>query len=111
MEEIAAVYARSLFEVARDQDKLDAVREQLGQFTDALSETRDLQVFFFSPYFSTAEKEEGLERVVTDADPAEGADGGAAVTAQLPDFVHTKGTAFLLYPGRTMLEALSRPPP
>src|SRR4051794_6769125 len=69
MEEIAAVYARSLFEVARDQDKLDAVREQLGQFADALSETRDLQVFFFSPYFSTAEKEEGLERVVTDADP------------------------------------------
>jgi F-type H+-transporting ATPase subunit delta len=69
MEEIAAVYARSLFEVARDQDKLDAVREQLGEFADALSETRDLQVFFFSPYFSTKEKEDGLERVVTDADP------------------------------------------
>jgi F-type H+-transporting ATPase subunit delta len=69
MEEIAAVYARSLFEVARDQDKLDAVREQLGAFSDALSETRDLQVFFFSPYFSTKEKEDGLERVVTDADP------------------------------------------
>jgi F-type H+-transporting ATPase subunit delta len=69
MEEIAAVYARSLFEVASEQDKLDDVREQLGAFTDALAETRDLQVFFFSPYFSTAEKEEGLERVVTDADP------------------------------------------
>ena len=69
MEEIAAVYARSLFEVAKEQDKLDDVREQLGAFADALAETRDLQVFFFSPYFSTAEKEEGLERVVTDADP------------------------------------------
>jgi ATP synthase F1 delta subunit len=69
MEEIAAVYARSLFEVARDQDKLDAVRDQLGEFADALSETRDLQVFFFSPYFSTAEKEDGLDRVVSDADP------------------------------------------
>jgi ATP synthase F1 delta subunit len=69
MEEIAAVYARSLFEVARDQDKLDAVREQLGDFAGALSETRDLQVFFFSPYFSTKEKEDGLERVVSDADP------------------------------------------
>jgi len=69
MEEIAAVYARSLFEVAVDQDKLDDVRDQLGAFTDALSETRDLQVFFFSPYFSTAEKEDGLERVVSDADP------------------------------------------
>jgi F-type H+-transporting ATPase subunit delta len=69
MEEIAAVYARSLFEVAKDQDKLDDVRDQLGAFTDALSETRDLQVFFFSPYFSTAEKKDGLERVVSDADP------------------------------------------
>jgi ATP synthase F1 delta subunit len=70
MEEIAAVYARSLFEVAQEQDKLDLVRDQLGAFADALSETRELQVFFFSPYFSTKEKEEGLERVVSDADPA-----------------------------------------
>ena len=70
MEEIAAVYARSLFEVAKEQDKLDLVRDQLGAFADALNETRDLQVFFFSPYFSTAEKEDGLDRVVSDADPA-----------------------------------------
>ena len=70
MEEIAAVYARSLFEVAKEQDKLDAVREQLGAFADALSETRELQVFFFSPYFSTQEKEDGLERAVSDVDPA-----------------------------------------
>jgi F-type H+-transporting ATPase subunit delta len=69
MEEIAAVYARSLFEVAKEQDKLDLVRDQLGQFADALSETRELQVFFFSPYFSTQEKEQGLERAVTDVDP------------------------------------------
>jgi F-type H+-transporting ATPase subunit delta len=70
MEEIASVYARALFEVAQDQDKLDLVRDQLGEFADALSETHELQVFLFSPYFSTKEKEEGLERVVTDADPA-----------------------------------------
>ena len=69
MEEIAVVYARSLFEVAKDQDELDVVRDQLGAFTDALSQTRELQVFFFSPYFSTQEKEDGLERAVSDADP------------------------------------------
>ena len=69
MEEIAAVYARSLFEVAKGHDKLDDVRDQLGEFANALAETRDLQVFFFSPYFSTAEKEQGLERVVSGADP------------------------------------------
>jgi F-type H+-transporting ATPase subunit delta len=70
MEEIATVYARSLFEVASDQDKLDLVREELGAFADALSETRELQVFFFSPYFSTEEKKDGLERAVTGADEA-----------------------------------------
>ncbi len=69
MEEIAVVYGRSLFEAALDQDKLDVVREQLGQFADALESDRELQVFFFSPYFSTAEKEDGLARVVSDADP------------------------------------------
>jgi F-type H+-transporting ATPase subunit delta len=69
MEEIAAVYARSLFEVAKEQDRLDVVREQLGAFVDALSQTRELQVFFFSPYFSTQEKKDGLNRAVTDADP------------------------------------------
>jgi len=68
MEEIAAVYARSLFEVAQEQNKLDTVREQLGAFADALDETRELQVFFFSPYFSTQEKQDGLGRAVTDAD-------------------------------------------
>jgi ATP synthase F1 delta subunit len=70
MEEIATVYARSLFEVALDQDKLDLVREELGAFADALSETQELQVFFFSPYFSSQEKKDGLARAVTGADEA-----------------------------------------
>jgi F-type H+-transporting ATPase subunit delta len=69
MEEIASVYARSLFEVAQEQGKLDEVREQLGEFADALNENQEMQVFFFSPYFATQEKEEGLDKVVTDAEP------------------------------------------
>ena len=69
MEEIAAVYARSLFEAALEQDKLDVVREQLGQFADALDGDRELQVFFFSPYFSTQEKKDGLHRAVDGAEP------------------------------------------
>ena len=68
MEEIAQVYARSLFEVASEQDKLDVVRDQLGQFADALDDSRELQTFFFSPYFSTPEKKDGLDRAVQDAD-------------------------------------------
>jgi F-type H+-transporting ATPase subunit delta len=68
MEEIARVYARSLFEVAKEQDKLDTVREQLGQFADALEANRELSIFFFSPYFNTAEKKDGLGRVLEGAD-------------------------------------------
>ncbi|HEY1539396.1 MAG TPA: ATP synthase F1 subunit delta [Solirubrobacteraceae bacterium] len=70
MEEIAEVYGRSLFAVAQEHGKLDEVREQLGQFSDALQDDRDLQVFFFSPYFSTPEKKDGLGRAVTGAEPA-----------------------------------------
>lgn len=69
MEEIAQVYARSLFEVAKEHGKLDVVREQLGQFADALQGNRDLQVFFFSPYFSTQEKKDGLGRLLEGVDP------------------------------------------
>jgi F-type H+-transporting ATPase subunit delta len=69
MEEIASVYARSLFEVAQEQGKLDEVREQLGEFADALNENQEMQVFFFSPYFATDEKKDGLHKAVSGADP------------------------------------------
>jgi ATP synthase F1 delta subunit len=69
MEELAQVYARALFEAASEGDILDTIKEQLSQFTDALSGNRELQVFFFSPYFSTAEKKSGLDRALVDADP------------------------------------------
>jgi F-type H+-transporting ATPase subunit delta len=70
MEEIASVYARSLFEVAQERDALDGVREQIGQYADALGDSHDLQVFFFSPYFSTEEKKEALGNLLDGADPA-----------------------------------------
>jgi F-type H+-transporting ATPase subunit delta len=69
MEEIATVYSRALFEAALDAGRLDVVREQLGQVADALDSEHDLQVFFFSPYFSTQEKRDGLAKLLTDADP------------------------------------------
>jgi F-type H+-transporting ATPase subunit delta len=69
MEEIAQVYARSLFEVAEEAGKLDDVREQLGEIAGAIADDRDLQIFFFSPYLSTQEKTEGLDKAVTGAEP------------------------------------------
>jgi F-type H+-transporting ATPase subunit delta len=68
MEEIAEVYARALFEVAKENDVLDRTHDELGEFADALSENRELQVFLFSPYFSSEEKKQGVRRIVSDAD-------------------------------------------
>jgi ATP synthase F1 delta subunit len=69
VEEIAQVYARALFEVAKEHGLLDQVRDDLTQFAQALDDNRELGVFFFSPYFSTEEKKAGLKRVVTGAEP------------------------------------------
>jgi F-type H+-transporting ATPase subunit delta len=70
MEEIGRVYGDALFGVAKEEGKLDEVREQLGQFADALDGDRELQVFFFSPYFSSAEKRDGIGRAISGAEPA-----------------------------------------
>ena len=69
MEEIAAVYARALFEVAKERGSLGEIRDQLRAFARALDENRQLALFFFSPYFSADEKKEGLKRAVENADP------------------------------------------
>ena len=68
MEEIAEVYARALFEVAKEHEVLDRVHDELGEFAEALSENRTLQVFLFSPYFSSEEKRDGVVKIVSDAD-------------------------------------------
>ena len=65
MEEIARAYSEALFDVAKEKDELDEVQEQLGQFTDAMDRDRDLQVFFFSPYFSSGEKKDGIKKAIS----------------------------------------------
>jgi ATP synthase F1 delta subunit len=70
MEEISRVYSEALFEVAQDSGKLDEVHDQLGEVADVLASNRDLQVFFFSPYFSSSEKRDGISRAISGAEPA-----------------------------------------
>jgi F-type H+-transporting ATPase subunit delta len=70
MEELAQVYARALFEVGEEQGKVEELREQLGQFADALEQNRELKLFFFSPYFSTAEKQQALGGLLEGAEEA-----------------------------------------
>jgi ATP synthase F1 delta subunit len=69
MPEVDRVYAEALFDVAKEKGKLDAIGEELNEFVGALEGDRDLQVFFFSPYFSSAEKVDGLKRAIDGADP------------------------------------------
>jgi F-type H+-transporting ATPase subunit delta len=69
MQDAARVYAEALFEVALEKGRLDAIRDDLNQFADALEGDRGLQVFLFSPHFSTAEKVAGLKRAVNGAEP------------------------------------------
>jgi F-type H+-transporting ATPase subunit delta len=70
VEEIADVYARALFEVADEHDVLDRIRDELGEIADALEDedNRELRLFFYSPYFSSEEKRDAVEKVVEGAD-------------------------------------------
>jgi ATP synthase F1 delta subunit len=69
MEEIARVYAEALFESAKEAGKLDEIKEQLDQFADAVDGDRELQLFLFSPYFSSSEKQDGLSKAIDGAEP------------------------------------------
>lgn len=69
MPEASRVYAEALFEAGKDRGKLTPLQEQLGQFVDAVDGNRELQVFLFSPYLSSADKREGLSRAISGAEP------------------------------------------
>jgi F-type H+-transporting ATPase subunit delta len=69
MADAAHVYAEALFAAGEDKGKIDQLQEQLGQFADAVDGDRELQIFLFSPYLSSADKVEGLRRAVTGAEP------------------------------------------
>src|SRR3954452_24810662 len=64
MEEIGQVYSRALFEPAMEHGELDEIQEQLSLWADALGENKNLQTFFFSPRFSSAEKKAAIRRII-----------------------------------------------
>ena len=49
----------------KDKDELDEIHDQLGEFADAMNASSDMRSFFFSPYFSSAEKREGIRSAVS----------------------------------------------
>ena len=64
MEELGQVYARALFQSAVESGELDEIQEQLSIWADALAENKDLQTFFFSPRFSSAEKKDAIRKII-----------------------------------------------
>src|SRR3954447_26556753 len=64
MEELGQVYARALFQAATEHDELDEVQEQLAIWAEALGENKNLQTFFFSPRFSSAEKKDAIRKII-----------------------------------------------
>jgi F-type H+-transporting ATPase subunit delta len=68
VEELARVYSEALFGAASEQGKIDVIRDQLAAFADALESNRELSTFFFSPSFSTREKQDAIGRVLVGAD-------------------------------------------
>jgi len=71
---MAGRYATALFELALEQDAIDAVRRDLDRFDALLADSEDLRRLVRSPVFTADEQVEALKRVLDQA----GIDGLAA---------------------------------
>jgi F-type H+-transporting ATPase subunit delta len=61
-------YARALFEAAKDEGRLERVREQLTDFVAAVDEVDELRAVLESPELDSRAKAALLEQVLGDAD-------------------------------------------
>jgi F-type H+-transporting ATPase subunit delta len=62
------MYARSLFQAARDAGRLDAVHEQLGDFAAAIGQVPELRRVLENPELDPQEKAGVLGEILGDAD-------------------------------------------
>ena len=62
------MYARSLFQAARDAGRLDAVHEQLGDFAAAIGEVPELRRVLENPELDPQQKAGVLGEIMGDAD-------------------------------------------
>ena len=69
MEEIAEVYSRSLFDVAKEQGDLDRIHDELGEFADALAdEPRPAGLLLLALLLLAGEEGRASSKLVEDAD-------------------------------------------
>ncbi len=63
------MYARALYEAARDQDRVDVVRSQLAELAEALETTPELEAFLSNPQLDPGAKASVLDEVTSEGDP------------------------------------------
>jgi F-type H+-transporting ATPase subunit delta len=56
-----STYAEALFEAARERDELEAVVEDLEEFTTALEESEELRLFFYGGQIPEREKRRAID--------------------------------------------------
>ena len=91
------MYARALYEAARDQERVDVAREQLAQLASALETTPELESFLANPQLDPGAKASVLDEVTTGADP---------VVRNFVRLVASKGRAGQLRPIAEEFEAI-----
>ena len=65
---VARTYARALFEAAKDEDRIDHVRDELATFVGAVDEVPELRAMIRNPELDPPTKAAALEAVLEGAD-------------------------------------------
>ena len=63
------MYARALYEAARERDRVDTARDQLAELAASMETTPELEAFLANPQLDPGAKAGVLEEVTTGADP------------------------------------------
>ena len=63
------IYARALYEAARDEDRVEIAREQLAELASALETTPELESFLANPQLDPGAKASVLDEVTVGAHP------------------------------------------
>jgi F-type H+-transporting ATPase subunit delta len=69
MSVVHRTYARSLFQAAKEADRLTAVREQLGDFVEAIRQVPELEEILRNPQLDKRAKTAAVDAVLGESDP------------------------------------------
>jgi F-type H+-transporting ATPase subunit delta len=65
---VSRTYAQALFDLAKEQDRLDVVREELTDFVVTLHEVPELDALLRNPQLDPATKSDVLDKLTADSD-------------------------------------------